>query len=236
MAALPRVVATGLALVLATDAFLVYGARAADPVPLRDAVARFRSSPSASPGPPEGVYLYDTTGYAHVDSFAITRTYPRVTTRVVRGHGCGWREEVLVFDEHVETYDHCAAFGAAGAPAGFGTRLTYFFVPSVTSLTCRGETCEDPAHGVSARLTVSDGGPGSVAVDGVGVPCRRTTYTTVLRGSNAGSAHRTVCLRADGLVLSEERSVGLVADSAFVGRVTYTEQATFTIRSLDAYR
>ena len=156
------------------------------------------------------------------------RTYPGVSARIVRAHGCGWREEVPLFDEHVETYDHCPS-----GEAGFGTRLTYFFVLSVTSLRCAGGSCSDPAHDVAAALTVRPDGSGTAVVGGAVLPCERLTVTTVLRGSNTGGAVRRLCVAASGLVLTEERSVGIVADSAFVGQVTYTEQATFTLRSLE---
>jgi hypothetical protein len=230
MAALPRLVGAALALVLGTDGFLVYGALVAHAVTPEEAVARYRRAPGPPvvAGPPPGVYTYDTTGYAHVDALGVRRTYPRVSSRIVRGHGCGWREEVPLFTEHVETYDHCP-----GAEAGFGTRLTYFFVPAVTALRCADGRCVDEEHDVSADLTVAREGAGSAVVGGAAVACERVTVTTVLRGSNTGGAVRRLCLDPRGLVLTEERSVGIVARSAFVGQVVYTERATFTLRSLE---
>lgn len=230
MAALPRLVATGLALVLATDAFLVYGARVTHPVSAREALARYRARPGppVTGGPRPGVYLYDTEGHADVDRLGVRRRYPRISARIVRGHGCGWREEVALFDEHVETYDHCGR-----SETGFGTRLTYFLVPSVTDLACDSGRCADPAHDVVADLTVAEEGAGSVVVGGVATPCRRVTVTTVLRGSNVGGAVRRLCVAPSGLVLREERSVGIAVRSAFIGAVDYTEAATFTLRSLE---
>lgn len=230
MAVSPRLVGAGLALVLATDAFLVYGARVAHPVSSADAVARFRSSPGPADvaGPPRGVYLYDTTGYSRVSSLGVRRAYPEVTARIVRGHACGWREEVPIFDEHVETYDHCGA-----TDTGFGTRLTYFFVPAVTSFTCQVGSCADDEHDVTATMTTAIDRSGSATVGGVPQFCERRTITTLLRGSNTGAAIRRLCVAPSGLVLSEERSVSVVVRSAFVGRVRYTEEATFRLRSLD---
>lgn len=180
-------------------------------------------------GPAAGVYLYDTTGHSHVSSLGVRRAYPSVSARIVRGHECGWREEVPLFEEHVETYDHCGA-----EETGFGTRLTYFFVPSVTALRCVAGACSDPANDVSATLTVTAQGDGEVVVGGTPVGCRRVTVTTVLDGSNKGGAVRRLCVDAAGLVLYEERSVGIVVRSAFVGEVRYSEQATFVLRSLEA--
>lgn len=221
-----RLVAALLAVVLGLDAFLVYGATVDHPVRLAEAVARFRAGPGGAAG--DGVYLYDTTGYERVDRLGIHRAYPRVSARILRHTGgCGAREEVVLFREHSETYMSCN-----GAPTGFGTRLTYFFVPSVTALSCdaRG-ACRDAAHDVRATLTVADGGPGTALVGGVPLPCRRVVVTTVLTGSNAGGARRDLCVAPSGLVLTERRSVGVVARSAFVGRVAYSEEATFTLRS-----
>jgi hypothetical protein len=218
--------AVALAVVAGLDAFLLYGATVAHPVGLREAVERFRAGPGAGPG--DGVYLYDTTGYERVGRLGVRRDYPRVSARILRNAGaCGAREEVVLFREHTETYTSCH-----GVPTGFGTRLTYFFVPSVTALSCdaRG-ACRDAAHDVSATLDVVDSGPGTAVVGGVPLPCRRVVVTTVLTGSNAGGARRDLCVRPDGLVLTERRSVGVVARSAFVGRVAYSEEATFTLRS-----
>lgn len=231
MAALPRLLAGALTLVLATDAFLVYGALVAHAVSPEDALSRFRSSPgpAAVYGPDSGVYLYDTTGFARVDSLGVRRDYPRVSARIARGHGGCWREEVPLFAEHVETYDHCPGL----VEAGFGTRLTYFFVPAETDLRCVAGRCVDEANDVTADLTVTRDGVWSVVVGGAAVACERVTVTTVLRGSNTGGAVRRLCVGSNGLVLHEERSVGIVVRSAFVGRVTYTERATFTLRSLE---
>ena len=206
--------------VVATDAFLLYGALVAHPVSAADAVGMFRRAPGAAvtAGPAAGVYLYDTTGYAHVDTLGVRRDYPRVSARIVRGHDCGWREEVRLFAEHVETYDHCD-----GTQRAFGTRLTYFFVPASTSLTCDGPACR--GNGVAATVTTSAAG-----VDPA-LGCRRVTVTTVLRGSNVGGAVRRLCVAPSGLVVTEERSVGVQVRSAFVGTVNYTEVATFRLRS-----
>lgn len=230
MAVSPRLVGAGLALVLATDAFLVYGAKVAHPVSADDAVARYRSSPGPADvaGPPRGVYLYDTTGWSRVSSLGVRRAYPEVTARIVRGHACGWREEVPIFDEHVETYDHCGT-----ADTGFGTRLTYFFVPAVTSFACRAGSCADDEHDVTATTRTSIDRGGSATVGGVEQFCERRTITTILRGSNAGAAVRRLCVAPSGLVLHEERSVSIAVRSRFVGLVQYTERATFRLRSTE---
>lgn len=226
MAALPALVGAGLALVLSTDAFLLYGTYVAHPVSAREAVARFRAAPgpALARGPHAGVYLYDTTGFSRVSTFGARREYPRVSARIVRPDaGCGWHEEVPLFDEHVETYHYCD-----GGLAAFGTRLTYFLVPGVMALECYAARCE--GSGVTATVSYADEGFDRAR------NCSLVTVTTVLRGGATGGAVRRLCLDADGLVRSEERSVGIRVRSAFVGDVDYVEQATFTLRSVEPLR
>ncbi len=81
MAALPRLVGAALALVLGTDAFLVYGALVAHAVTPEDAVARYRRAPGPPvvAGPPPGVYTDDTRGYVRRTPSESTCAYPVVS-------------------------------------------------------------------------------------------------------------------------------------------------------------
>lgn len=245
----PRLVAAGLALVLAGDGFLLWGDRATVVTPSA-ALRAFRAGDPAAAAPPlpaPGVYVYDTTGYERVNRLSIRRSYPRESVRIVRhGFGCAWREEVRLFEEHTETYDVCSD-GSDVRDTGFGTRLSYYFVDSAMAVTCgtggtrtgRGlsvgesRTYSCRGDGVSAEVTVTYEGEGTAVVDELDVPCRRVVVVSVLSGATAGGARRALCTdERTGLVLTEERSVGVVVRSAFVGRVTYSEQATFRLRSL----
>jgi hypothetical protein len=236
-------------LVLLANAFLLFGDRAR-PVSVEAAVADFSHGEhmTAPPLPAAGVYVYDTTGSERVDRLSIHRAYPPVTTRTVRASGgaCGYREDVTVFREHVEVYEVCHE-GADVRDVSFETRLTYYFVTTRTVLRCGrggtriaagmspGETTsyECSGDGVTATVTVTYGGPGITTVDGLDTPCRAVTLVTVLRGSTTGGARRALCVdERTGLVLTEERSVGVVTRDRFVGRVAYSEQATFRLRSL----
>lgn len=247
--ATPRRVLALLVVVLLGDAFLLWGDRARVVTPSR-AVASFRASGTGNPGPPlprAGVYLYDTTGFERVNRLSIRRAYPAVSVRVVKPRGgCAWTEEVALFREHTETYDVCAD-GSDVRDTGFGTRLSYYFVDAVTSLSCGtggtrtgallapgGSTSYACSGGaVRAEVTVRYEGPGTAAVEGEDVPCRRVAVVTVLTGDVLGTASRELCTdERTGLVLTEERAVGLRVTSRFVGRVTYLERATFRLRSL----
>ena len=245
----PRVLAGAVAVVLLANVFLLVGDRASVVTP-DAALEEYRDGDPVAGGPPRpagGVYLYDTTGHERVNRLSIRREYPAVSVRIVRlGLGCDWREEVALFEQHSETYDVCTEADDA-RDTGFGTRLAYYGVDARTSLTCGnggtrtgggmspGETetyrCE--GDGVRAEVTVTYEGEGTAVVEEVELPCRRVVVTTVLTGSNVGGARRALCTDPrTGLVLTEERSVGVVVRSAFVGRVTYAEQATFRLRSL----
>lgn len=245
----PRLVAAGLALVLAGDAFLLWGDRVSVVTPSA-AVRAFRAGDPATAAPPlpaPGVYVYDTTGFERVNRLSIRRDYPRESVRVVRhGFGCAWREEVRLFEQHTETYDVCTD-GADARDTGFGTRLSYYYVDSAMALTCgtggtrtgrslsvgESRTYACTGEGVSAQVTVTYEGEGTAVVDEAEVPCRWVVVVTVLSGSNVGGARRALCTdERTGLVLTEERSVGVVVRSRYVGRVTYSEQATFRLRSL----
>ena len=246
----PRFVASALAVVLLGDAFLLWGDRAR-PVTPESALEAFRARgpvASAPPLPAAGVYVYDTTGFERVNRLSIRRSYPAASVRVVRptGAGCAWREEVRLFEEHAETYDVCTD-GNDARDTAFGTRLSYYYVDSAMSLDCgtgstrtgRGfavgesRTYACRGVGVSAEVTVTYEGEGTAVVDDLEVPCRRVVVVTALAGATTGGARRALCTdERTGLVLTEERSVGVVTRSAFVGRVTYSERATFRLRSL----
>lgn len=255
-----RLLASGAAVVLLLDLFVVLGARRRDPVSTAEALVGFHAEESFAglPGwdrpltgdrPIPGVYVYATTGSARLDRMGIRRDYPSRTTRVItHGPGCQWRETVPIFAEHRETYSACAT-GDDQLDTGFGTRLVYFFLPAETDLVCepagtrtgagmrtgesRSFACRDDEHDVDVAGTVTHEGPGTAEVAGRSVPCRRVRILTVLTGSNEGGAVRSLCTTPDtGLVLSETRNVGIVVRSAFIGKLTYAEEATFLLTSL----
>ena len=254
-----RVVGALAALTLLLGLFVVVGARRVDVIDQAEALVAFQSDttfeglagwdrPLDGVRPSPGVYVYATTGGARLNRMGIDRRYPAATTRIItHGPGCQWREEVPIFRQHTETYSACAEDDDQ-RDTGFGTRLEYFFVPGVIDAVCRpGGTrtgagmavgasrtfsCSDPENDVEVAGTVTYRGPGTVRVDDTPLPCRKVEIATVFTGSNLGSAVRELCTLADtGLVLSETRRVGITVDSAFIGSVTYVEEATFTLAS-----
>jgi len=244
-------VALAVALVVAgADGFLLWARDLANPVGAEAARASFQAGPPApragstpGPRPPAGVYRYRTSGYERIDRFGVERAYPPETVRVItwRG-GCRWRETVPIFEEHVETYDFCAG-GRDADDFAYSTSLTYFLVPGVQRFACapvgrrllsgrppgraRAWRC---VEGSSASVnTTSYLGEETVRTGAGPVAARHLRLVTALSGRSAGGAVRDLWLDADGLVVKETREVSLQVRSAFVGRLTYQERASFLL-------
>lgn len=244
--------AVAMALVVAgADGFLLLARGLATPVGAEQAKASFlagRSAPAATgtvtgPRPPAGVYRYRTSGYERIDRFGVNRAYPPETVRVItwRG-GCRWRETIPIFDQHVETYDFCAAGDDADEFAS-STSLTYFLVPGVQRFACapvgrrlltgqrpgaaRDWRCREGAS-TSVSTTVYRAAE-TVQTDAGAVATRHVRLVTALSGRSTGGAVRDLWLDADGLVVKEQREVSLKVRSAFVGLLSYQERASFLL-------
>ena len=156
--------------------------------------------------------------------------------------GCRWRETVPVFTQHVETYDFCAS-GADAEDFAYATSLTYFLVPGVQRFACaptgrrllagagpgasRSWRC---VQGSSTSVnTTTFVGRETVPTPAGPVPTRHLRLITALSGQSEGGAVRDLWLDPDGLVVREERQVGLRVRSGFVGRLTYEERASFVL-------
>jgi hypothetical protein len=244
-------VALALAVVVAgADGFLLWARGLATPVGPERAAASFLAGPAVpadgpppGPRPPAGVYRYRTSGHERIDRFGVDRAYPAETVRVItwRG-GCRWRETVPIFTQHVETYDFCAG-GADADDFAYSTSLTYFLVPGVQRFACapvgrrlltgqrpggsRSWRCVEGAS-VSANTTVYLGRE-TVQTGAGPVATRHVRLLTALSGQSSGGAVRDLWLDPDGLVVKEEREVSLKVGSAFVGRLTYEERASFLL-------
>jgi hypothetical protein len=242
-------VALALAVVVAgADGFLLWARGLATPVGPERAAASYLVTPTPAgdlpgPRPPAGVYRYRTSGGERIDRFGIDRAYPAETVRVIswRG-GCRWRETVPLFTQHVETYDFCAT-GADADDFASSTRLTYFLVPGVQRFACappgrrllsgrrpgaaRSWRCVEGTS-ASANTTIYVG-PETIATGAGPVATRHLRLLSALSGRSQGGAVRDLWLDRDGLVVKEERQVDLTVGSAFVGRLTYRERASFLL-------
>ena len=250
-------VAAALAVAVAlTDGFLLWARGLATPVGPERAAGYLAAAPAGDlpsdlpsdlpgPRPPAGVYRYRTAGYERIDRYGVERRYPAETVRVVswRG-GCRWRETVPVFTQHVETYDFCAT-GTDAEDFASSTRLTYFLVPGAQRFACAptGRRLLAGARpGASRSWRCVQGGSVSVntttfvgretvATPAGPVPTRHLRLLTALSGESTGGAVRELWLDPSGLVVKEQRQVSLRVRSAFVGLLTYQEQASFLLTS-----
>ncbi|MGQ0743061.1 MAG: hypothetical protein ACT4OS_01715 [Acidimicrobiales bacterium] len=230
--------------------FLAAGLAWSHPVEVAEAVARFRAAgPRAAQPvaglPAPGVYRYATTGGERVSFLEHRRDYSPVTARIVTRRGCGIREEQRFLVQHIEYYDRCGA-----ALVAYGTDIAYWWTHGTQDFRCqpgsfdgsdlevgqRSEwVCAD--EDTRAAQTVEYLGDETVEVEGRVLPARRTRWTTVFEGATRGSAvvddwfdPRT------GLVLREDRNIGLRTGSPFVGQVAYIDVSAYRLLSTTPLR
>lgn len=241
-----RLVALAALVAVGIPAFLVGGRHWESTLTPGAAVARFRAAgPSAAaepvPGlPTPGVYRYRTTGGEHISLFDYDRSYSPTTVRIVTRHGCGVREEHWFLVQHIEYYDRCAE-----ALPAYGTDIAYWWTHGTQAFRCApgsfdgsdlrpGQTsqwdCRD--EDTRAAQSVHYIGDESVPVGGVVLPARHTRWTTAFSGATVGGAVVDDWFDpATGLVLREERHIGLKVGSPFVGRLTYADNSTYELLS-----
>ena len=240
-----RLVALGALVVIGIPAFLVGGRYWVSDVDPAEAVARFRAAgPAAAeemPGLPlPGVYRYRTTGGEDVSLFSYRREYPSVTVRIVTRRGCGVREEQWFLVQHLEYYDRCGP-----ALVAYGTDIAYWWTHGTQDFTCEGGSfdgsdlrpgevsewvCAD--EDTRALQTTEYIGVEEVVVDGRRMPARHTRWTTTFSGATEGGAVVDDWFDpGTGLVLREERHIGLEVGSPFVGRLKYADNSTYELLS-----
>jgi hypothetical protein len=209
------------------------------------AVARFRS---AGPGaaepvaglPVPGVYRYRTTGGERISFLDYHRSYSPTTVRIVTRRGCGVREEQRFLVQHLEYYDRCG-----DRLASYGTDIAYWWTHGTQDFRCNGGSFDgrDMRPGEKSAWRCADEdtradqtteylGEETVVVDGRTLPARRTKWSTQFSGATQGSAVVDDWFDPiTGLVLREERNIGLKVGSPFVGDVTYIDISSYTLVS-----
>jgi hypothetical protein len=76
-----------------------------------------------------------------------------------------------------------------------------------------------------------------MVVEGRSVTARHSRWTTIFTGATKGTAVVDDWFHPDsGLVLREQRSIGLRVGSPFVGSVAYIDTSQFTLLSLEPTR
>ena len=245
-----RLVALAVAVAVGTPAFLIGGRYWVSDVSPAEAVSRFRAAGPAAAEvvgglPVPGVYRYRTTGGEHVSLFDYRRDYSSTTVRIVTRRGCGVREEQWFLVQHLEYYDRCGA-----ALPSYGTDIAYWWTHGTQDFRCDGGSFDgsDLRPGQRSEWTCSDEdtradqvteyvGDEEVTVAGRTLPARHTRWSTTFSGATEGGAVVDDWFDpATGLVLREERHIGLKVGSPFVGRLTYADNSTYELLSTEPDR
>lgn len=240
-----RLVALGALFVIGLPAFVIGGRYWVGDVSPSAAVARFRAlgpgAAEAAPGlPVPGVYRYRTSGGERISFLDYHREYSATTVRIVTRRGCGVREEQRFLVQHLEYYDRCGARLVA-----YGTDIAYWWTHGTQDFRCAGGSfdgrgmrpgevsawrCAD--EDTRADQTTTYVGDEEVVVEGRRAPARHTKWVTQFSGATVGAA--TVDDWFDlttGLVLREQRNIGLKVGSPFVGDVTYIDVSSYDLES-----
>ena len=245
-----RLAAAAALVVVGAPAFLIGGKAWVGHVEPAEAVARFRQAgpqaAEAAPGLPRpGVYRYRTTGGETISFFDYRRRYPATTVRIVTRRGCGVREEQWFLVQHLEYYDRCGA-----ALPSYGTDIAYWWTHGTQDFRCGPGSFDgsDLRPGQSSRWTCRDQDTRAVqttqyvadevvTVAGRSVTARHTRWSTGFSGATSGGALVDDWFDpATGLVLREERHIGLRVGSPFIGRLTYTDNSTYELTSMEPER
>jgi len=240
-----RLIALGVIAAVGLPAFLVGGRYWVDAIDPAEAVVRFRAAgPQAAEPvaglPVPGVYRYRTTGGERISLFDYRRDYSHVTVRIITRHGCGVREQQWFLVQHLEYYDRCGA-----ALPSYGTDIAYWWTHGTQAFKCGpgsfdgadlapGGTsqwqCRDEDTRAAQKVEYLNDEPVDVA--GRQMMARHTRWTTEFSGATDGGAVVDDWFApADGLVLREERHIGLRVGSPFVGRLTYADNSTYQLLS-----
>lgn len=197
--------------------------------------------------PPEGVYAYRAKGREQVSILGAHHEYPeRIYATVRHLDGCRWEHRNDVIKEHVDRREWCSQSGQL-TQLSQGREVEFFGQRDGSSATCsppmvihkvgdgpgttyEGE-CSGEATTAKIRRTIVDDDDfvvGDISVEAVHIRIE-STFT----GMATGTSDEDIWLdAATGMTLRWDRVVDTDADSAF-GKVHYSENASFTLESLD---
>ncbi len=233
------------------------------PVPVSEAVDRFRTAepaPTAPPAPtptavevqvrrlPEpGVYVYRTTGSEEIDALSgATHDYPAETTITVRHEGCGAVHLWVPLEERFEEWAMCLDGDAWVMPwftafhefFGNDDRQEYQCEPAVVLLSGDGEpaggTCR--SDGLTEAFVVTVVGDEDVQIDGETLVTTHLRIDVELTGDSTGGSMIDLWLDpVDGLVIRWRETVTSTNDSP-IGAVNYDEMFEVELASRQVRR
>lgn len=230
----------GVLVLLAAGVLLLWWmSRPPAPVSVGDVLNRFRStspSPAAVTGGPRiGVYLYDTRGSERISAGNVTHHYPTVTTLTVTNDSCGLKFRWDALAGRYGEWRVCRT--TSGWSLGHYTDVhTFLYMKDVHDYTCSGFPVVVCRTG-SGVLTSSIArvGPDTVVVGGSRRPVTHLRITQTATGKSVSTGTIDVWVLHSGLPARIEVA-DRGAQTIMGSRVTYREQATFTLTSVKPRR
>ncbi len=210
-------------------------------------------SPTAEPAPaaptltfPDtGVYTFDTTGGEAISTPGGARSYPEETYGIVRkAPGCGWTLELRLLEQHREETTFCLEGPRVGVTQ-YETDVEFYGAAEHQIFVCdndnHGDLTQAPGdvtQGGCQGDEVTTSGTATyvrremMTVGGVQVETMMYRFETKIEGRVQGTASQNVWVDTTrGFPVRIERK-STSRTSSFGAGVTYTEDATFAVRSL----
>lgn len=207
--------------------------------------------------PPAGVYTYTGSGTEHLSLLATEQHWgPNLPATVTHGEGDCWTFRIEYSTNHWQEITYCPS-ATMLVEEGGSTFQSFDFVAStvddLNEFTCdppnqiirfdaaEGDTWDQSCagHSTSRGTDVTSAGPTTflgietLAIGDEEVEAYHYLQERTMSGSQTGSEHVDVWFAvSNGLPLQLEKDVAVESPSP-IGAVTYTEQGTYTLSSLE---
>ena len=221
-----------------------------EPVDVEEAVTSFRTEtePGNSSPIPEGVYVYETDGFETTSALTgKTHRYPKRSTITITAAPCGARLLWQVFDGRSTEWVYCVA-DDGWEIASQDERHTFFGTTERTTYTCESTPIRPEASPPSrwpvrcATDSAEETGVGrllgteSVRVAGEPVVTEHVRKKTQFSGEIRGFAKHDLWFDSKSGVPVKIVMVSRTTNDSPVGEVTYDEDVTLTLTSLEPRR
>jgi len=232
-------------------AWLVAFRDTAEPVSVGEAVTSFRTdtepTPDAPSPIPEGVYVYDTSGFEKTDALTgVTHRYPR-STIAIAAHECGVSLTWRVLKGRTTEWIYCTT-GGGWELRSQDERHTFFGRTETTTYVCADTPIRPPGGrgklwdvqcttgSAEERGAVAVIGRDRVRVGGAPVTTEHVRKTTTFTGEIRGTARHDIWFDVKSGVPVKVVMVSRTTNHSPVGDVHYTEAVTLRLTSLEPRR
>jgi hypothetical protein len=194
--------------------------------------------------PRPGVYVYAGTGKEGIDVMSSpSHDYPAESAVTVVPSGCGVKLEWKPLAERYEWFELCRVKGGL-AITRYGGFHEFLSARDTRELVCGDETWLLAPEGVAPASATCEGsgitdvrstkvvGNKKVSVGGVDIEGTEIRTDFVTSGATSGTSTRVLVIDDNGLPLSWSDTVVGKTES-FIGTVTYTENMTLQLTSLE---